>query len=93
MYSALHPPHLSELVDGSVDNCSLLRVVLCFQQARDDEFLAKNLMQGLPPLGERVQDIRHGKAATNAQDNDKNFFRSQVSEEDGKPGRARFWPW
>lgn len=35
-------------------------------------------MAGLPPLGERVQEIRSGKAATNASDNDKNFARSQV---------------
>lgn len=48
-----------------------------FKQARDDEYLARNLMAGLPPLGERVQDIRQGKAATNAMDNDKNFAKSQ----------------
>lgn len=49
------------------------------QQAKDDKYLAENLMMGLPSLGERVQDIRQGKAATSAQENDKNFARSQVS--------------
>lgn len=34
-------------------------------------------MSGLPPLGERVQDIRQGKAATTASENDRNFARSQ----------------
>jgi len=53
------------------------------QIARDDEFLAKNLMSGLPPLTARVQEIRQGKAATNAYDNDKNFALSQVSARDG----------
>jgi hypothetical protein len=51
------------------------------QQARDEEFLQRNLMAGLPPLQQRVQEIRQGNAATNAQDNDKNFVRSQVSGE------------
>ena len=52
------------------------------QQAKDAEYLAKNLMAGLPPLGERVQEIRSGtgKAATRTQDNELNFARSQVGE-------------
>lgn len=56
---------------NSIHKCTL-------QIARDDEFLAKNLMSGLPPLTARVQEIRQGKAATNAYDNDKNFALSQV---------------
>ena len=57
------------------------RACVHVQIARDDEFLAKNLMSGLPPLTERVQEIRQGKAATNAMDNDKNFALSQVSQD------------
>ncbi|KAL6765899.1 kinase-like domain-containing protein [Haematococcus lacustris] len=48
-----------------------------FKQARDEEFLARHLMAGLPPLKVRVQEIRQGRAATNATDNEKNFVRSQ----------------
>uniref|UniRef100_A0A7S0RYN2 Protein kinase domain-containing protein n=1 Tax=Chlamydomonas leiostraca TaxID=1034604 RepID=A0A7S0RYN2_9CHLO len=54
-----------------------------FKQAKDDKYLAENLMVGLPPLGERVQDIRQGKAATSAQENDKNFVRSQEEYKKG----------
>jgi len=54
-----------------------------FKIARDDEFLAKNLMAGLPPLTARVQEIRQGKAATNAYDNDKNFALSQEEYKKG----------
>lgn len=35
-------------------------------------------MTGMPNLGERVQQIRVGKAATTAADNDKQLERSQV---------------
>lgn len=41
--------------------------------------MAKYLMAGLPTLGDRVQEIRSGKAATTPQENDWNFARSQVS--------------
>lgn len=48
------------------------------QQARDEEYLARYLMADLPPLGDRVQQIRQGKAATLSSDNERNFARSQV---------------
>ena len=48
------------------------------QVAKDEEYLAKNLMSNLPPLGERVQEIRQGKAATCTLDNERNFAISQV---------------
>merc|ERR1711874_457214 len=35
-----------------------------FKQAKDEEYLARHLMAELPPLGERVQEIRQGRAAT-----------------------------
>ena len=41
--------------------------------------MAKHLMAGLPALGDRVQEIRSGKAATSSQENEWNFARSQVS--------------
>lgn len=54
-------------------------VYICvLQQARDDEFLMHALMTGMPALGERVQQIRVGKAATTAAENDKQLERSQV---------------
>lgn len=55
----------------------LLRLTL--QQARDEEYLVHTLMTGMPALGERVQQIRVGKAATTAAENDKQLERSQVS--------------
>lgn len=48
-----------------------------FKQARDEEFLVRMLLGDLPALGERVQQIRVGKAATNAAENDKQLERSQ----------------
>lgn len=48
------------------------------QQARDEEYLRQHLLGGLPALGERVQQIRVGTAATNAAENDKQLERSQV---------------
>ncbi|KAF8057272.1 OXSR1 [Scenedesmus sp. PABB004] len=48
-----------------------------FKQARDEEFLQRTLMAGLPGLGERVQQIRVGKAATTAAENDRQLERSQ----------------
>jgi hypothetical protein len=50
----------------------------CLQQARDAEFLQRTLVLGLPALGERVQQIRVGKAATLAAENDKQLEKSQV---------------
>ncbi len=38
----------------------------------------KHLMANLPSLAERVQQIRTGKAATAAVDNDRNLEKSQV---------------
>jgi hypothetical protein len=51
---------------------------LCTQQARDEEYLARLLLAELPALGERVQMIREGRAATNAAENDRQLERSQV---------------
>eukprot|EP00775_Hariotina_reticulata_P002777 gene2777-3070_t len=48
-----------------------------FKQARDDVYLRNNLVHELPALGERVQQIRVGKAATTAAENDKQLERSQ----------------
>ncbi|KAF6263987.1 hypothetical protein COO60DRAFT_266714 [Scenedesmus sp. NREL 46B-D3] len=48
-----------------------------FKQARDAEFLQRTLVLGLPALGERVQQIRVGKAATLAAENDKQLEKSQ----------------
>lgn len=59
----------------------MLRCPSCalrLQQARDEEYLAKSFMAGLPSLGDRVQQIRQGKAATLSSDNERNFARSQV---------------
>jgi hypothetical protein len=50
------------------------------QQARDEVYLRNNLVTGLPALGERVQQIRVGKAATTAAENDKQLERSQVRQ-------------
>ncbi len=38
------------------------------------------MLAGLPPLSERVQQIRAGVAATNAADNDRRLERSQVRD-------------
>lgn len=40
-----------------------------FKAGKDDEYLVKHLLCGLPSLADRVQEIRAGKAATNAVDN------------------------
>ena len=40
-------------------------------------------MAGLPSLGDRVQQIRQGKAATSAQENDINIARSQEEYKKG----------
>lgn len=48
------------------------------QQARDEDHLARILLGDMPALGERVQMIREGKAATNAAENDRQLERSQV---------------
>jgi len=48
------------------------------QQARDEEFICKDLLEDLPPLTERVHQIRVGRgAATNAADNDRQLLQSQ----------------
>lgn len=60
-----------------------LLTVLRLQQARDEEYLVRTLLGDLPALGERVQMIREGKAATNAAENDRQLERSQV----------RVWRW
>ncbi len=57
-----------------INTLSFLRL----QQARDEEYLARLLLAELPALGERVQMIREGKAATNAAENDRQLERSQV---------------
>ncbi|GAX82215.1 hypothetical protein CEUSTIGMA_g9643.t1 [Chlamydomonas eustigma] len=54
-----------------------------FKQARDAEFLSKHLMLGLPSLGDRVQEIRQGRAATNSKDNERNFVQSQEEYKKG----------
>lgn len=50
------------------------------QQAQGKDYLRKHLMADLPPLSERVREIRTGggKAATNAADNDRQLAASQV---------------
>eukprot|EP00955_Chlamydomonas_euryale_P029788 313903-Chlamydomonas_euryale.AAC.1 len=49
-----------------------------FKQAKDEEYLRRHLMAGLPPLADRVDQIRRGTGgATRAQDNDRAFERSQ----------------
>ncbi|KAF8056256.1 fray2 [Scenedesmus sp. PABB004] len=50
-----------------------------FKQARDAEFLKRTLLAGLPPLPQRVVDIRAGKAATLALDNDRDAMASHIS--------------
>lgn len=52
--------------------------ICAVQQARDEEYLRNLLLCELPALGERVQMIREGKAATNAAENDRQLERSQV---------------
>ena len=37
-----------------------------FRQAKDAHYVKQHLLQGLPPLPERVAEIRAGKAATRA---------------------------
>lgn len=54
-----------------------------FKQAKDEEYLARYLMAGLPSLGDRVQEIRAGKAATHGIDNERNFARSQEEYKKG----------
>jgi hypothetical protein len=65
-------------------NCCLCCCLLCLQQARDAEFLQRTLVLGLPALGERVQQIRVGKAATLAAENDKQLEKSQVGRADSR---------
>lgn len=48
-----------------------------FKQARDEEYLQMHLVDDLPSLPERVQQIRAGKAATCAADNDRRLEVSQ----------------
>lgn len=48
------------------------------QLAKDQDYLVKHLLGNLPSLAERVQQIRTGKAATAAVDNDRNLEKSQV---------------
>lgn len=52
--------------------------MFALQQARDEDYLARLLLDQLPALGERVQMIREGKAATSAAENDRQLERSQV---------------
>lgn len=49
-----------------------------FKQARDEEYLVRHLLSGMPPLPTRVIQIRNGEAATTVQENDKNLLVSQV---------------
>lgn len=48
-----------------------------FKLAKDQDYLVKHLLGNLPSLAERVQQIRTGKAATAAVDNDRNLEKSQ----------------
>lgn len=50
-----------------------------FKQGRDEEYLARYLLAGLPPLPDRVQQIRSGtgKAATSAEENNRRYEASQ----------------
>ncbi|KAG1678629.1 hypothetical protein FOA52_012636 [Chlamydomonas sp. UWO 241] len=56
-----------------------------FKQAKDEEYLARTIMAGMPSLGERVQQIRQGlgSAATATVDNDRDFHRSQEEYKKG----------
>ena len=56
-----------------------------FRQARDDEFLRRELLDGLPPLTERVRRIRCGGAgaATRAADNDRDAAASHEGYQRG----------
>jgi hypothetical protein len=59
-----------------------LRIVVlgCLSQnVQGPEYLKKNLLTGLPDLGNRVLEIRQGKAATSAAENDRQLQQSQVS--------------
>lgn len=47
-------------------------------QARDEDYLVRHLVSGMPSLPTRVQQIRQGQAATNAEENDKALKKSQV---------------
>jgi hypothetical protein len=71
----LHQPWFITCV---LPNCCHCCCIMCLQQARDAEFLQRTLVLGLPALGERVQQIRVGKAATLAAENDKQLEKSQV---------------
>ncbi|KXZ56373.1 hypothetical protein GPECTOR_1g330 [Gonium pectorale] len=48
-----------------------------FKTAKDAKYLKDNLVGNLPPLSERVNQIRTGVAATNKLDNDRNLEKSQ----------------
>lgn len=59
-----------------------MRISLLVQIAKDEDYLQRHLLAGLPPLGERVQEIRQGKgkAATSAQNNDLIAEQSMVRQ-------------
>lgn len=50
--------------------------------------MRNNMVHELPALGERVQQIRVGKAATTAAENDKQLERSQVGSLGGTAAPA-----
>ena len=50
-----------------------------FKRARDAEFLKRMLLMDLPSLPQRVSEIRAGKAATQARQNDRDMLASQIS--------------
>lgn len=66
---------------------TLLSCPVLLQQARDEDYLGRLLLNELPALGERVQMIREGKAATNAAENDRQLELSQV----GAPALGGAW--
>jgi serine/threonine-protein kinase OSR1/STK39 len=55
---------------------TLLRACL-LQQAKDEEYLKREMLKDLPTLEQRVNQIRTGQAATNAVDNDRELEKSQ----------------
>ena len=56
-----------------------------FKQAKDNDYLARHLMSGLPSLGDRVQEMRsgQGRAATTSKENEMNFVKSQEEYKKG----------
>ncbi|WIA42603.1 hypothetical protein OEZ86_008578 [Tetradesmus obliquus] len=50
-----------------------------FKQAKDAEFLKRTLLADLPPLPQRCNEIRAGKAATMARENERASLASHIS--------------